>query len=110
MGTNYYLRTDACDKCGRADHETHIGKSSVGWTFSFHATEEIKDEAAWREAISKGRIFDEYGEEIPFERFWEMVERKRDAPNNHSIEAANNGWSGGYLDNKGNSFSTGEFS
>lgn len=41
MGTNYYIRTtegaDYCEHCGRGEQykEIHIGKSSMGWQFSF---------------------------------------------------------------------------
>jgi len=36
MGTNYYLKTEVCECCGRSDEELHIGKSSGGWCFSLH--------------------------------------------------------------------------
>jgi hypothetical protein len=66
MGTNYYLRQNACDHCGRSDEKLHIGKSSGGWCFSLHVIPEmnIRNIDDWREHWVKGRIFDEYGTEV----------------------------------------------
>ena len=44
MGTNYYLETDACDKCGRGDGPLHIGNSSAGWCFALHVGEDADDD------------------------------------------------------------------
>ena len=35
MGTNYYVAKNRCECCNRYDEEYHIGKSSMGWAFSF---------------------------------------------------------------------------
>jgi len=51
MGTNYYHRTNICEKCGRFD-ETHIGKSSWGWTFSFHGPNGVSSYANWLKTLS----------------------------------------------------------
>ena len=121
MGTNYYLRLNACSKCGHSDAEVHIGKSSMGWTFTFHATDvsspvgQIRSEDGWRDATLRGRIFNEYGEEMLDGVFWRLVDSKRDAKFNHAVEEKKNGNGYGgdrasFLDDKGNSFSPYEFS
>ncbi len=67
MGTNYYWLREtkpACEHCGRpAEVETiHIGKSSAGWCFSLHVTDEIRSLIDWESRwTSGGRIEDEYG-------------------------------------------------
>lgn len=92
MGTNYYLETDICTHCSRYKDRLHIGKSSAGWTFSFHGYRqcdgdniEILSVKKWEELTSdtKSRIVDEYGEEIQRNDFWGMVNGKMDAQNNH---------------------------
>jgi len=109
VGTNYYAMIDVCEKCGRAGERIHIGKSSAGWTFSFHATEKIKSYADWLAFLSKKDIiiYDEYGEKISLEMFKKIIETKRSEPNNHAKEYPE---SGSYLDKDGNSMSPYEFS
>lgn len=111
MGTNYYARTNAC-KCCKRGEDTHIGKSSAGWTFSFHATYEIKSYKAWLKVLSKKGtlIFDEYDREKSLEDFKKLVEAKRDAKFNHAIECKDSEYDKSFLDEEGNSFSEGEFS
>lgn len=123
MGTNYYHRTNICSHCDRYD-EYHIGKSSMGWTFSFHGEKEtivefnplgkvVASFSDWKERLKKGKIFNEYGEEILLEEFLKLVESKRDSEHNHTEycrihhpDHAKQCW----LDDEGNSFSEGEFS
>ncbi len=64
MGTNYYLHRSACSECGRGDEPLHIGKSSGGWVFSLHVTDEIPDLAAWICEWDNGEIRDEYGQTV----------------------------------------------
>lgn len=66
MGTNYYLRKDCCDKCGKPEEEINIGKSSHGWCFALHVTEEIKTMDDWLVLFDdeKNKIFDEYNREV----------------------------------------------
>lgn len=66
MGTNYYLHSDPCPHCGRSDEPVHIGKSSCGWCFSLHVTNDIHSLDDWMKVWAKpGRfILDEYGERI----------------------------------------------
>ena len=89
------------------DEEVHIGKSSAGWTFTFHATDTIRSEKDWREETRKGQIFDSYGEEISYADFWAKVDEKKNEPNNH---AAISKEGGSFLDEEGNSMSPYEFS
>ncbi len=76
MGTNYYCETGRmleveCD-CGfkhMMPETLHIGKSSYGWKFTLHSIPE-KGLVCWRdwEVVLRDatRIFDEYGEDVPF--------------------------------------------
>jgi len=69
MGTNYYWRpnSQACKECGHdPSEEIHIGKSSAGWCFALHVTDEIEELIDWRGVWRNGggKIFDEYGREI----------------------------------------------
>ena len=75
MGTNYYLHIGPCGECGRPKEVIHIGKSSMGWTFSFHGTEEIRSYQDWIKFIEKtgGIIRDEYNEVMSLEEFKEWV-------------------------------------
>ncbi len=123
MGTNYYHRTNICPHCDRHDKH-HIGKSSGGWTFSFHGEKEnpewnsLKGVVAsftdWKERLKEGKIFDEYGKEVSLEDFLQLVEAKRDEKNNHTtyckIHHAQHAVKGCWLDDEGNSFSDGAFS
>jgi len=87
MGTNYYHRTDICECCNRYK-ERHIGKSSMGWQFSFQGYNkdypEITSFEDWKKELqADGKIFDEYGRESSFKDFVEFVESKRAESNNH---------------------------
>lgn len=99
----------------------HIGKSSLGWTFSFHGRDEgaegIESWADWRARLREGgRIMDEYGRAISFEEFAALVVSKHlSGRNNHTTycrihhperAARSDVW----LDPEGHSFSRGVFS
>ena len=81
MGTNYYWHGNVCAHCGRGDDRIHIGKSSGGWCFGLHVTDEIKSLDDWRRIFwsGDGVIRDECGQEISnhdmmniiMERAWE---------------------------------------
>lgn len=123
MGTNYYHRTKICDHCDRYDKH-HIGKSSWGWTFSFHGERDVDPTfnvlgeivasfEDWKIRLKKGKIFDEYGEKISLTDFIEMVEEKITQSKNHTtycrenhLDHAEKCW----LDKEGHSFAEGEFS
>lgn len=112
MGTNYYLHRDICPTCKHAKERIHIGKSSYGWTFTFQGFRngwgplKAESEDDWRKELKNGTIIDEYGEVETYEEFWKMVEDKRKASSNHAKEYPDGNW----LDDKGNSFSSYEFS
>ncbi len=108
MSTNYYARYNICEGCGRYDEE-HISKSSGGWTFTFHATEEIRSYGAWLDFLSQKdvEIFDEFGCKISRKDFHKLVLSKMDEPYNHAKEHPDDG---SYLDEDGNSMSPYEFS
>ena len=76
MGTNYYVAKNRCECCNRYDEEYHIGKSSVGWAFSFqgYRAERLTSWKAWKEFLKNQIIMDEYGERINYESFVHMIE------------------------------------
>lgn len=108
MGTNYYAHYNICEHCHRRDI-IHIGKSSAGWTFTFHATEDIKSYQDWLKFLENERavIFDEYNENHTLSWFKDLVESKKNNQLNHAKE---NSDGGSYLDHDGNSMSPYEFS
>ena len=110
MGTNYYARPDACEHCGRADYELHIGKSSAGWRFNLraHVDPEIASWADWKSYLSENRprIFDEYGQEHSVESLIAWVESKRDGSNHADLYPRD----GTFKDGDGWPLSYGEFS
>ena len=114
MGTNFFWQvenTPACEHCGRsADTDKHhIGKSSMGWTFTFAACADlnVKSFADWQHifATGGGTIVDEYGEPWTTDDFIQKVRNKMSATHNHAREYPQ----GSYLDPDGHSFTTGEF-
>jgi hypothetical protein len=76
VGTNYYVVKNKCECCKRFDEEYHIGKSSVGWAFSFQGYKwnKLTSWSAWKEFLKSQSIVDEYGEEMKYNDFCEMVE------------------------------------
>lgn len=88
MGTNYYLRRNFCQHCGRSD-ETHIGKSSAGTKFTFHfipiQAENVKH---WKKLTKKSdaEIFNEYGEQIAVHWFWQLVKSKQSEKSQSHID------------------------
>lgn len=126
MGTNYYWQEETCPTCGHSQKRYHIGKSSGGWTFSFHALDEyesptnkpVRSVKDWKALMKrKGLILDEYGEITGEKEFWKMVTAKRKVPGakSHATEAVKHGWyinssDKTWLDKEGHSFSSGHFS
>lgn len=100
MGTNYFLARNRASVL----EPMHIGKSSAGWPFLFHAidsgwenpfTEEpIQTFNQWKSAIEKAVgsgeavILDEYDEIVSPEDFYAMVERKQKIENKDSFSHA----------------------
>lgn len=119
MGTNYYYRYNTCNCCQRYE-ELHIGKSSGGWTFSFHAIDEgrtkINSWKEWREhlQLSGGRIFNEDGECISFVEFKALIEAKKNEKLNHTNYCMEHHREHAlrdcFLDSEGHSFNRGWFS
>jgi hypothetical protein len=107
MGTNYYARYGHCPECSRYEEE-HIGKSSVGWTFSFHAPFGIKSWKDWQGYLQRDgiTIANEYDEPVSFDKFRSIVEDRGEDLSNYSIEYPE----GNFLDDEGHSFSYCEFS
>ena len=66
MGTNFYLKADACPHCGHSNNRMHIGKSSCGWAFALHVIPEegINCLEDWEARWASGRIEDEYGDAL----------------------------------------------
>ena len=74
MGTNYYY----CPCCGQSKQRIHIGKSSCGWRFNFDGADlKTMDIDKIKEKLKYGNIENEYGDEVSFDEFWEMVENKQ---------------------------------
>mgnify|MGYP003136101827 CR=1 FL=1 len=78
MGTNYYIKINDCEKCGRYD-DIHLGRSSAGWTFSFqyNGGEYYKNVKEMKEWLIGKVIIDEYGDDVTQEAFWKLVEQKQ---------------------------------
>ena len=112
MGTNYFWIKQKCEMCGHKE-AVHIGKNSYGWTFHFHGTAEIRSCADWLVKLeSGGFIQNEYDETISLKDFKELVEDKKDSKLNHTTECKeyySSSTHQTWLDNDGNSFSSGEF-
>lgn len=110
MGTNYFIVRNFCEHCGRGERE-HIGKSSAGWTFSFQATDEVYDFATWLENVKRpgSIIVDEYDGIFTVDELLTLIERKRDAPNNHARDVHELPGHA-FLDKDGNSFTRWDFS
>ena len=53
----------------------HLGKRSVGWKFlwNFHNNEYYSDKEELFQFIRRGRVINEYSEEIPVEEFIQMA-------------------------------------
>jgi hypothetical protein len=82
MGTNYYVRHEACRECGRCAEDIHIGKSSMGWKFLFAPLERRDDDGIyswkqWREYLVGKKIVDEHGRGISLPAFIDLVESKQ---------------------------------
>ena len=78
MGTNYYYtKFTRCKECGHIDQkEVHIGKNSYGWKFHFQY-ETFKDPKNWKEELKNKYIYNEYDEEVPYNKFIDLVETKQ---------------------------------
>lgn len=86
MGTNYYTKTTKCPTCGHKPEGIHLGKSSAGWRFSFqyNGGKYYKSFQGMRKWLNYMKIENEYGEEVSYEDFFEMVEEKQKENLNHA--------------------------
>ena len=86
MGTNYYVKTDRCKSCGHKEEGVHLGKSSIGWIFSFQLNGGIfyKNIEEMKQWLIGKEIEDEYDKTISHTEFWEMVEAKQLQESNKS--------------------------
>lgn len=110
MGTNYYYRIDPCKECGHSKEIYHIGKSSWGWSFSFQAIEKANSWKEWQMFLQTvGKIFNEYDEEISYEKFKKIVE-DRAHPSGKLLNHAERHPENCFRDDEGYSFSNYEFS
>jgi len=109
MGTNYYLQEIVdCDLGHEHVRRTHIGKSSAGWKFTFHATEDCTCYEDWHHSIRNAvdnmdLIHDEYGRVVKPEELLTIIDHKQTGQ--HRIETAQE-----YLDGDGYYFVMNEFS
>lgn len=73
MGTNFYVR--------KGETSVHIGKRSAGWKFLFAPHPELYDrtKASINRylKLNKENFYDEYGEKVDLEEFWEDIERRK---------------------------------
>jgi len=106
---NNIARDDYPDQYG-----IHIGKSSMGWKFTFHATDEIRSFKQWKEKISDDKnyeILDEYGDGISDRIFYSLVDQKqKDESKDHFHDVTRLSTDECFLDDEGFIFCTGEFS
>ena len=114
MGTNYFIDESKCDHCGHQRELVHIGKSSSGWKFTFHATDFCKSKADWEAWLLNCAIVDEYGRYVSHQEFFDMVEQKQSSYDHTT--APDNIWGPWtredgihYMDPNGYYFARGEF-
>lgn len=83
---NYYVKTEKCRECGHKPEGIHLGKSSMGWTFSFqyNGGKYYKNIEEMKEWLKDEKIENEIGEIVPHKDFWEMVEIKQKEKLNHA--------------------------
>lgn len=86
MGTNYYaVGREACGECGKPydDKSIHIGKSSMGWQFSFawNDGDYYKTPDEFKAWLNGKKILDGYDREVTHKEFWDLVEAKKEGLN-----------------------------
>ena len=74
MGTNFYVRKD--------ETSVHIGKRSAGWKFLFAPHPELYDQTKASInrylKLNKENFYDEYGEKVDLDEFWEDIDWRKD--------------------------------
>jgi hypothetical protein len=113
MGTNYYVWVEAscenpCDHCSdKGGSLTHLGKSSLGWEFSFRGYPGWTKQNAfqnWMHLAQSGEIEDEYGQTILYPTLLSLIMTKRGG-RVHAAEYPK--WN--FVSDEGYSFTTSEF-
>lgn len=122
MGTNYYVMGPEGKRLPGVDSDDtgllHVGKSSAGWVFCFRAHRNLDSPILstedWRRAIDglvvRGpcSLFDEYGNRVDVDEFWQKVEKKKSPPDGRrGADDRNDRHS--YADSEGNDFILREF-
>lgn len=78
---NYYAVSKPCPTCGKSEViDEHIGKSSYGWRFLFHALPSINSWREWKEYLKDKIIVNEEREEISIDDFELMIKAKKSHP------------------------------
>ena len=81
MGTNFYVENrKCCPTCGKpVDEVHHIGKSSMGWRFTFHGYREhnLNSAKEWLAYLADKQIVDEYGRHWDNTDFVVMIRSQR---------------------------------
>lgn len=114
MGTNFYLfhpahpiTDDPWGDEGDERYGLHIGKSSVGWRFSWraHPDRGIRSRADWETLFTEGdaAIFDEYGALVPLAEFRQRAFHEHRNPD-HRLRG--DLYDGDYLDLDGERFTS----
>jgi hypothetical protein len=111
MGMNYYLRKN--DEVG-VEQQVHLGKSSMGWTFTFRGDRSngVEDFDSWVKRVNVlmkdgWKLTDESeGGTCDWTELLLKIQNKRLEPNNHAKQyPCPNNW----VDKDNNSFSDREF-
>lgn len=84
MGTNYYVKLNVCPTCKREEKEIHLGKCSGGWKFLFARNDEYyKDVPSLKKWLKDKQIWNEYGDTVTNDLFWQMVKEQQKFPLKH---------------------------
>lgn len=80
MGTNYYVLNKRINNMEDLDSGLHIGKNSCGWVFHFEARykPKLKTVQDYKSYLKEGYIYNEYGTELTYDEFWEVVESSKE--------------------------------
>jgi hypothetical protein len=82
MSTNFFLTSEPCPHCQRADNPIHIGNSASGWTFLLQSIPDdgLTSWTDWKARIERpgARVVDEYGDQHEAADFIRRVEAMKD--------------------------------
>ena len=108
MGTNYDVRYNICEKCGKYN-DVHLGKSSMGWEFCFQGYPSLGIESVkkWKNFIElrNGKIYDEYDQCISWAGLMEYINKVKENKKHKSHKYAHY-----YKDPEGYCFTDMDFS